>query len=167
MKNFPIYDADTDREYWISRAIAVVVFLFAKNKDNEICVLAVKRGKGTPDPEFVGSYCVPCGYLDYDETCKEAALRELKEETGLEELPSTLMLISINDIPSSDKRQNVTFRYVINSDSTVEELEEQFTTNNSEKNEVEDIKFIPISDIDNYKWAFNHNNLIKDFNSYV
>jgi len=167
MRNFPIYDANTDREYWISRAIAVVVFLFAKNKDNEICVLAVKRGKGTPDPEFVGSYCVPCGYLDYDETCKEAALRELKEETGLEELPSALMLISINDIPSSDKRQNVTFRYVINSDSTVEKLEEQFTTNNSEKNEVEDIKFIPISDIDKYKWAFNHNNLIKDFNIYV
>lgn len=167
MRNFPIYDANTDREYWVSRSIAVVVFLFAKNKDNEICVLAVKRGKGTPDPEFVGSYCVPCGYLDYDETCREAALRELKEETGLEELPSTLTLISINDIPSSDKRQNVTFRYVINSDSTVEELEEQFTTNNSEKNEVEDIKFIPISDIDKYKWAFNHNNLIKDFNIYV
>ena len=31
------------------------------------------------------------------------------------------------------------------------------------KNEVEDIKFIPIEDIDKYEWAFNHENLIKSY----
>jgi NAD+ diphosphatase len=83
MKNFPIVNPADNKEYWISRSIAVVTILVACNKFNEQCVLIVQRGTGTPDPEFVGKYCLPCGYLDYNETCVEAAVRELKEETGM------------------------------------------------------------------------------------
>ena len=79
MKNFPVIDKNTEREYWISRSIAVVVFVFAKDVFGETYILAEQRGKGTPDPEYVGKYCVPCGYLDFDETCAQAAQRELIE----------------------------------------------------------------------------------------
>ena len=162
MKNFPVIDKNTEREYWISRSIAVVVFVFAKDVFGETYILAEQRGKGTPDPEYVGKYCVPCGYLDFDETCAQAAQRELIEETGLNFPVKDFKLVSINDIPESDKRQNVTFRYVINSNVPIEDLCKLFTTKNSEKDEVESIKFIKLSNIDNYEWAFNHQKLIKE-----
>ena len=101
MKNFPIIDKETGREYWISRSIAVVVAVFTKNS-----VLVVQRGTGTPDPEYVGRYCLPCGYLDYDESCAQAAQRELMEETGLNLPLSDFKLVNVNDNPTSDKRQN-------------------------------------------------------------
>lgn len=162
MKNFPVIDKNTEREYWISRSIAVVVFVFAKDVFGETYILAEQRGKGTPDPEYVGKYCVPCGYLDFDETCAQAAQRELIEETGLNFPVKDFKLVSINDIPESDKRQNVTFRYIINSNVPIEDLCKLFTTKNSEKDEVESIKFIKLSNIDNYEWAFNHQKLIKE-----
>ena len=162
MKNFPVIDKNTEREYWISRSIAVVVFVFAKDVFGETYILAEQRGKGTPDPEYVGKYCVPCGYLDFDETCAQAAQRELIEETGLNFPVKDFKLVSINDIPESDKRQNVTFRYVINSNVPVENLCKLFTTKNSERDEVESIKFIQLSNINNYEWAFSHQELIKE-----
>lgn len=161
MKNFPIIDKETGREYWVSRSMAVVVFVFAKDNDGDECILAVKRGKGTPDPEYVGKYCVPCGYLDYDETLQQAAARELKEETGLTFPNCDFKLFSINDNPYDDKRQNVTFRFVVNCLTLANNLELLFTTKNSEKDEVDFIRFIKIKNINLYEWAFNHEELIK------
>jgi len=31
-----------------------------------------------------GRWCIPCGHVEWDETIEDAALRELKEETGLD-----------------------------------------------------------------------------------
>jgi len=161
MKNFPIIDKETGREFWISRSIAVVVAVFAKEGENNF-VAVVQRGKGTPDPEYVGKYCLPCGYLDFDESCAQAAQRELMEETGLNLPLSDFKLVSINDNPQEDKRQNITFRYVVKCNQSVKELQSMFTTKNSEKDEVSSIRFIDISNIDMYELAFNHNNLIKE-----
>ena len=161
MKNFPVIDKNTGREYWISRSIAVLVILTAYDKDGDLNVLVVQRGKGTPDPEYVGCYCLPCGYLDFDETCIEAAARELKEETGITIPNESFKLYYINDNPKSDKRQNITFRYKVMSQSKVEDLEKEFTTKNSEKDEVDSIRFIKISNWDSYNYAFNHEEIIK------
>ena len=157
MKNFPVIDKDSGREYWISRSIAVVVAVFTKNS-----ILVVQRGTGTPDPEYVGRYCLPCGYLDYDESCAQAAQRELMEETGLNLPLSDFKLVNVNDNPTSDKRQNVTFRYVVKTSLSEEELELMFTTKNSEKDEVSSIRLIKIEDINMYEWAFNHSTLINE-----
>lgn len=162
MKNFPIVDK-TGKEYWISRSVAVLIILTAYDKDNDLNVLVVQRGKGTPDPEYVGCYCLPCGYVDFDETCIEAAARELKEETGIT-IPNRLFKLHyINDDPKSDKRQNITFRYKVISQSRVEDLEKEFTTKNSEKDEVDSIRFIKVSNWDLYDYAFNHEEIIKAF----
>ena len=165
MKNFPVIDKATGREHWISCSIAVVIFVFAKDIRKNPFVLAVQRGKGTPDPEFIGKYCIPCGYLDYDETIVQAAQRELMEETGLNFPISDFKLININDNPDSDKRQNITFRYVVKSPVPVEDLIKLCTDKNSEKDEVGDIRFIKLNSIDLYEWAFNHQELTKEIAS--
>ena len=162
MKNFPVIDKETGREFWISRSIAAVVVVFCKDIHGDRYVLAVQRGTGTPDPEYVGKYCMPCGYLDYDETVAQAAQRETKEETGLTFPISDFKLWCINDIPESDKRQNITFRYIVNSLTPKEDLELLLTSKNSEKDEVGSIRFIKFDDIDLYEWAFNHEELIKE-----
>lgn len=163
MKNFPIIDKETGREYWISRSVAVVIVFIAFDKNGQKCILAVQRGKGTPDPEYVGKYCLPCGYLDFDESGKEAAARELFEETGVERDFNLFELIAINDDPTSDKRQNITFRYRFISNIPVEVVEKEFTTKYSEKDEVSSIRFINVKDLDLYEWAFNHEKIIKKY----
>lgn len=161
MKNHPLINPETGKEEWISRAIAVVIFVFAKDTRGNEYILATQRGTGTPDPEFVEKYCVPCGYLDYDETIVQAAARELKEETGLTFPTIDFKLNSINDNPDSDKRQNITFRYIINCLTPIEDLSLMITSKNSELNEVSNIKFISLNNIELYEWAFNHEELIK------
>ena len=61
MKNFKITAVEDGKEYWISRSVAVSVFLFVKDKD-KLYVLANKRGPGAAD--FQGLWNCPCGYLD-------------------------------------------------------------------------------------------------------
>jgi 8-oxo-dGTP pyrophosphatase MutT (NUDIX family) len=71
MKNFPIKD-ESGKEYWISRAVTVVILVIAEDDDCDPVILAIQRSENTPDPEYVGCWCLPCGYVDYDETIAEA-----------------------------------------------------------------------------------------------
>ncbi len=42
-------------------------------------VLMGKRATG----EWAGLWCIPCGYVEWDEDIRDAAVREFEEETGL------------------------------------------------------------------------------------
>lgn len=151
MNNFSI--TKDGKEYWIARNVAVVCFTIAPI-NGEWHILANQRGSGAPD--FQGYWNAPCGYLDYNETTAECAIRETFEETGVKiENP---IFWSFNDIPDNGN-QNVTFRYY----KILPESQsfKQFDPNLGEKNEVKSIKWIPIEKLENYKWAFNHESLIK------
>ncbi|HDD52958.1 MAG TPA: NUDIX hydrolase [Thermosulfidibacter takaii] len=41
-------------------------------------------GKRAEEVSYGGMWCIPCGHLEWDEDVREAAIREFKEETGLE-----------------------------------------------------------------------------------
>ena len=41
-------------------------------------------GKRAENVSYGGMWCIPCGHLEWDEEVREAAIREFKEETGLE-----------------------------------------------------------------------------------
>ena len=145
------------KKYWYSRSICAVALLFATDEMGKWYVIANKRGSTEKH-----KWNCPAGYLDFDETIAECAVREVYEETGLEIAKDILHLVFINDDPK-ETRQNVTFRYVGLLNDKVEVLSKQLNDEHSEKNEVEDIKFIPIEDINKYEWAFNHDNLIKSY----
>lgn len=157
MKNFPI--KHEGKTFWISRAVAVAGFVYFIDIYNDrTFILACKRGPGCPD--FVGLWNCPCGYLDYNETCQQAVVREIFEETGFELKPEQMKLIYINDDPEDSNKQNITFRYgtCINGD-----ILPILNTDNSEEDEVEELKWIDLDDLDEYEFAFGHKELIKEY----
>ncbi len=64
--NCPIYENP------VPASAAIVV-------NNQSKLLLVKRGV----PPHIGSWCLPGGFMELEETPEESILRELKEETGL------------------------------------------------------------------------------------
>lgn len=71
------------RKIWNSRSCAVtsivIIEVARPFRKNKYFLLTGVRGKNTPD--FQGYRSCPCGYLDWDESLKEAAVRETWEET--------------------------------------------------------------------------------------
>lgn len=165
MKNHPLINPETGKEEWISRAIAVLGVVIGIDKNGVKYILAEQRGTGTPDPEYIGCWCLPCGYLDYDENIHQAVAREVLEETGVNIHPDNFILFYINDDPFSDKRQNITFRFKTELEGYINDWE--LTDKFSESNEVSDIKWIDLREVNSYKWAFNHERIIKDYISSV
>ena len=85
-------------------------------------------------------------------------MREVYEETGIK--LNKVTFFGFNDSPR-DNHQNVTFRYYsIISDPQLVNI--SINNRGGEINEVKDIKWIPITRISNYDWAFNHNEIIID-----
>ena len=152
-------------EIWVSRSVAVNCLVIFKTE--KFYILAEKRGSALSDES--GKWCFPCGYLDWDETIKDAVIREVYEETGLDlqyYIDNNKVVINnlnqpwyIDSNPKSN-RQNVTLRHgcVI----LGEELP-PITTENSDLNEIEELKWIEYEDIDNYEWAFGHDQIIKEY----
>ena len=153
MKNFPV--EHEGKTYWISRAVAVVGYIFTFD-NGKLLVLANKRGKGTPN--YQGYWNCPCGYLDFDETTREACVREIAEETNLTVNPKSLMLDSIQDDPTEDSNQNITFRYW---DFSLWYKALTIYAKGAEPDEVEDVEWIPVEELDNYQFAFEQDKTIK------
>ena len=155
MKNFPI--KVDDKEYWVSRSCAVVGIIYKTfDVDGKLYILANKRGKGCPD--YVGKWNVTCGYLDYNESLLQAVSREIYEEVGLTVPILDWKLWVINSIPS-DNKQAVSFRFYA-------EYKEEYGYSNKdhcEKDEVDEIRWIPFDEIDKYDWAFNQREVLTDF----
>ena len=155
-KNQPCYTKDGEFIGWFSRSMAAAIFVFCKDADGIIHVLASERGPGAAD--FIGYWNCCCGYLDFNETLVECACRELKEETGVIAKPYELSFIGYEDNPS-ENHQNVTFRFVYKiMNRTIDEI--SFSKDDNEKDEVGEIKWIPIFDVHKYKWAFKHDEII-------
>lgn len=154
MKNFEVTSVEDGKKYWISRSVAVSGFVF-RLRNNTIEVLANKRGKGCSD--HVGLWNCPCGYLDWNEDATQAIAREIKEECNLDVELSFLKPFAVVTEPDN-YNQNVTIRFnaLLNSKCNTEIS----VGNTGEKDEVEEVAWIPLSDVALYDWAFNHDQVI-------
>lgn len=141
---------------WSGRYCAVTAFVFCKIL-GMWHILANKRGKGTPD--FQGYWNCPCGFLEADENAKSACSREVYEETGLEIDPSRFSFTEVETEPSKCNNGNVSLRYIAVLDQDRDNISvsmDKVLNGDGEQDEVEDIKWIPLKDVHEYKWAFSH-----------
>jgi 8-oxo-dGTP diphosphatase len=81
-------------------ALTIDIVLFKKVQEL-YRVLLIKRGQ---EP-FARKYALPGGFLDISETLEEAAVRELREETGLKNIG--LVQIHTFSDPGRDPRERV------------------------------------------------------------
>jgi len=153
---------------YISRSTAVVGLIFAIIGD-ETNVLITKRSKLMPsEPQKL---CLPCGFLDWDETRHEAMMREVYEETSFYMPDSEEYLVYNNDKRSFISKddpyegdQNISeifisvFNFTDEPDAFPSNVEEFYC------DEVEKAQWMEYRDfIDSqhhFDWAFDHNNTI-------
>jgi len=156
------------RTVWLSRSCAVVITTLwvtpygeARDHLERTKVLLVKRSNN--DYNEPGRWCLPCGFLDYNETLYEAALRETYEETGIY-IPDFTGISSEGDHQPwkvhsglDDTMSNVShhFGFII-------PYEKEPTFHVSEK-EIECARLVPVKGIRDYDIAFNHTMRIMQF----
>lgn len=166
-----VIESGEKRIIWESRSVAVnLVLIIWKKNDDGPYILVSKRGKSAADN--IGKMNLVAGYLDYNETGKEAIFRETWEECGLNlpELIKNSTVISNNlDNPwsvntdPSENRQNVSLRYGLALRLHSNHLPILSIEFNEIKGESEDPQWILENQIEDFEWAFNHDQLIKEY----
>ena len=153
---------DKTRVLYDGRYCAVAGFIFAV-VEGRYCVLANLRGNGTPD--FQGYWNCPCGFLERGENSQQGTARETYEECGgfcVE--PSQLKVVFVQTEPSECNNGNVTIHHTAfvgkQHHFSIYLRDRSF---GGELNEVKMIAWIPVSDIDQYEWAFGHDKSIKQY----
>jgi 8-oxo-dGTP diphosphatase len=116
----------------------------------ELKVMLIKR-KGHPDK---GKWALPGGFSSQNETMLEAAKRELKEETGIEDLH--IEQFGIYDKPGRDKRG-----WVI-SIAYVALVHEQYVEKRKAADDAEDVQLFTIEELNSLDIAFDHRLIISD-----
>jgi len=108
-----------------------------------------------------GKWCIPSGYLDWDETIYEATIREVKEEIGLDlnELIDnfyTELNFKINDVPI--RKQNIEFSSIF----WIDNLNLNDFNFKLDPLEVAEVKLVHVEDLHMYDIAFDHADLIRE-----
>ena len=163
------------KQVWDSRSVAVVGMILMKH-EGEIYVIIGRRGPASPNEE--NKYCLPCGYLDKGETCEEAVVREVWEESGFNCYKAVEQYTVLHDqmhfpwrihsIPDTEL-QNVSMHYALFLDSEanmhrdVAILPELTFENNAVEGEVDEVKWVKVDDLHLYDMAFNHESTIRVF----
>jgi 8-oxo-dGTP diphosphatase len=133
--------------------------------------------RGVAAPDFNGYWCLPCGYLDWDETLCQAMIREVYEESGLWlpelgqnpqfQFSSSSVITNTGEITESpwliyDKpegnRQNLAFHYATLFSWTGLPYPSLFRLHEAE---VTDVKWVALEEAMTMQLAFGHEQRIK------
>ena len=132
------------------RFCAVSGFVYAI-VDGKYSILANLRGPGTPD--YQGCWNAVCGFLERYENSKEGIAREMLEECGFQIDTDDLKVVHVETEPEECNNGNVTIRHTAFLGKIIPHYVKK---EGGEENEVDSVKWIPVDEFDNYKWAFNH-----------
>lgn len=150
-----------DRTIWISRSVAIVGIVLGKFKD-DVYVLIEERSQTMMDKP--GRWCLPCGYIDWDENGLKAMTREIYEETSLYLPDYNKFLLNPNDIQSfyvnteaTENRQNIVLYYGFVYDFKNGLPMEPYSYMN---HEISDVRWVKLNEVDGYNLAFGHDRRI-------
>jgi 8-oxo-dGTP diphosphatase len=124
----------SDREYPAFPICCVGIVCFKEEH-----VLLVKRAK----PPITWEWSIPGGRQELGETTREAGLRELMEETGIE--ARLLGLIDVIDTVRHDDAGRVQFHYTL-----VDYAAEWIAGEPFAADDVSDARWVPIADIEDH-----------------
>ena len=155
-----IVPMDKVRDLYDGRYCAIAGFVFA-TVNGEYCVLANKRGKGTPD--FQGYWNCACGYLERGENSQQGIARETLEECGIDIDPELFKIAFVQTEPKFCEHGNVTIHHVAFLGEQEQINFEDLEFVGGEADEVADVKWIPVNQIDQYQWAFGHDKTIMKY----
>lgn len=171
-ENRPYTAVEDGKVRWDSRAHAVAGLIVTEGPGGEPYFLVSERGPGCPDN--IGKFGLVCGYLGWGETRKEAMIREIYEELGFDVSGYRIDEWKTIDDPAKDPRQNIVTRYIIlaNYGDIISAMKDGSINNDTlsrggEENEVGEIVLIPLSEVPEFDWAFNHDQVIQEFMSEI
>ena len=96
---------------------AVTADCVVMTKENEPKVLLIERG----NEPFKGCWAFPGGFMEMDETLEQCAVRELKEETGMEVTEDDIMAFGTFSAVDRDPRgRTISKAYLVMIDEPVE-----------------------------------------------
>lgn len=139
------------QKLWYSRSLAcsLVVMRYDDTHDwretdhNSLEVLVTKRGQGCEYNK--GKWNIPGGFIDFNETAAQCAIRELFEETGIKVPEDKVNFVYLNTNPGGARQtMAATFYALFPKEET---LDWEFTTEFSEPGETEEIRWMHIEDI--------------------
>ncbi|MHB1316031.1 MAG: NUDIX domain-containing protein [Christensenellales bacterium] len=87
-------------------SVTVDILVYTKI-NGKLSLLLVKR----KDHPFIGEWVLPGGFVNMDENLKDAAARELEEETGLKNLP-LFQLGAYGDVGRDPRTRIITVAYI-------------------------------------------------------
>ena len=133
------------REHWISPSISTDAIVIVEGR-----VLVTKR---SAEPEVTNPlrWCLPCGYMDWNETPLNACIRELYEETGVDVRELAIMN---GDFERPNQLHGHTALQFIFELPTFPKVE-------LNSKECERYRWISLKELPYYDWAFHHDILIE------
>ena len=131
-----------------SNTVDIICTRFKGGKE----VLLIER-RGEP---FKGSFAIPGGYINIDETLEQSALRELKEETHL--VPDWIRQFKTYGNPKRDPRGRVisTVFYTSEFPENVEPVADD---------DAKSFKWVALNALPNL--AFDHNQILEEFRKFL
>ena len=118
---------------------------------NDGKILLIKRAAHLTNGN---KWAIPGGFLDRDETLKQAVVRELKEETGLHGKITNLFKIIDSPNRKNEDRQNVAFVYIVEASGQIK----------FDPHEVTDAKWFNINNLPKEnEFAFDHYEIIRGY----
>ncbi len=116
--------------------------------ENSGKVLLIKRN----EEPFIGKLALPGGHVEYNERVEDAAIREMKEETGF--LVKPIHILGVYSARDRDPRiHTITICFI----SSI--LGGKFKPNE----EVKEVKWVNLNQISRSKMAFDHKKIINDY----
>ncbi len=150
-----------------SRSVAVTAVVVGRDASGRFHALVGERG---PRVDKSGTWCLVCGYLDWDESLREAVRREVFEEAGVDlaaleasgEAWLSKQPLFIQSDPTAH-RQNVTARFLASVSRLV-----PLSTENAEPGEVTQLAWLLLdaASIDAKPWAFHHEEILHELRAF-
>jgi 8-oxo-dGTP pyrophosphatase MutT (NUDIX family) len=147
-----------DRIVWLSRSVAIVGIVLGKFM-GDTYVLIEERSQTMMDQP--GKWCLPCGYIDWDENGLQAITRELYEETSLYLPKYNRFLVNANkcepfrvNTEATENRQNIVLYFGFVYDFNKEGLPLEPLSHID--HEISDVRWVKLNEVNDYSLVFGH-----------